>query len=323
MSDVRLSVIVLNYNTQRLLADCLESLYADGAHQHWQIIVVDNDSSDDSVAMVARDYPQATLLPLGRNLGFAAANNRGAQMAKGRHLLFLNADTAVPVGVLSTLCDFLDERTDAAVVGPRMRSVDGELQYTARTFPGPLNSFLEYSFLDRLLPGFRPFGRPRLTYLNHRQTQPVEYVAGACLMICREYFRRIGGWCEEYLFYAEDADLCAEVKKAGGVVYYYGDLGITHIGGASAEKMPLAATLEAHRSVFLFVKRQRGSSALVAQRLVTIGGVVPRLLLSALAVPFAGLLGRRAAVLPKIVTYARVLGLCFSRQPFPTGKWLA
>ena len=77
-------------------------LYADGEHEQWQIIVVDNGSSDDSMALVARDYAQATLLPLGRNLGCAAANNRGAQLAKGRHLLFLNADTVVPAGVLSS-----------------------------------------------------------------------------------------------------------------------------------------------------------------------------------------------------------------------------
>ncbi len=319
---MRLSIVIVSYNTRQLLADCLQSLYDDPDHDQWQIIVVDNASSDDSVTMVARQFPQATLVTLDSNIGFARANNRGARIATGRHLLFLNADTVAPAGVITALCDFLDQRADAAIVGPRLVYPDGRLQYSARTFPGPLNTFLEYSFVDRLLPNVRLFGRPRLTYMDHKQVQPVDYVAGACLMICREYFDNVGGWCEGYFFYAEDADLCAKVKRVGGKTYYYGRSRIIHIGGASADQVALPATLEAHRSVFLFVRRNGGLLAFWATRLITVVALLIRSFFGALAWPVAALLGKGEWLTAQLHKYGRVLALCLSRNILPSGRFL-
>lgn len=319
---MRLSVVVISYNTRDLLADCLRSLNEDPDRDEWEIIVVDNASDDGSAMMVTRQFPDVEVVALDKNLGFAAANNRGAKRAEGRYLLFLNADTVIKPGLLGWLCDFLDDRTDAAVAGPRMVGEDGELQYTARTFPGPLNTFLEYSFADRLFPSLPFFGRPRLTYLDHRQRHQVDYVSGACLMIAREYFERADGWCEDYFFYAEDADLCAQVKKIGGNTYYCGGRAITHIGGASARQLPVATTIEAHRSVFLFVRRQRGPIAMLLQRLVTLAGAAPRMIACALATPFAALLGKGSDLARRTSVYWRVMKLCFSPNPYPTGAFV-
>ncbi len=312
MADARLSIVILNYNTQELLADCLRSLYDDPDREQWQIIIVDNASADDSVAMATRQFPQATLVALDRNIGFAGANNRGAKIATGRHLLFLNADTVVLPGVITALSDFLDDTPDAAIVGPRLLNPDGSLQYSARTFPGPLNTLLGYCCLGRL----------GLTSLEDQRPQPVDYVAGACLMICREYFENVGGWCEDYFFYAEDADLCAQVKRVGGKTYYYGPRHIIHIGGASAAQVALPAILEAHRSVFLFVHRHQGPLALWATRLTTIVGVLLRGVLTALALPVALPLGKADLVLARLRKYVRVMELCFSRNVFPSGGFL-
>jgi len=262
--------------------------------------------------MVTRRFRQATLVALDRNIGFAKANNRGARIATGRHLLFLNADTVVLPGVITALSDFLERTADAAIVGPRLIYPDGRLQYSAHKFPGPLNTFLGYCLLGRL--GARsPEGQ---------QPQPVDYIAGACLMICREYFEIVGGWCEDYFFYAEDADLCAEVKRVGGKTYYYGPRHIIHIGGTSAAQVALPAILEGHRSLFLFVHRQRGPFAFWATRFITIAALLLRIPLTALVLPVAVLLGRAQGVLSRLRKYIRVLGLCFSRNVFPTGDFL-
>lgn len=322
MTQPRVSVIIVSYNTSRLLSQCLRALYGDPDHGQWEIIVVDNGSADDTVAMLSRQFPQVTLVALERNQGFARANNRGAAIASGRHLLFLNADTEVAPGVITQLADFLDDTTDAAIVGPRMNYPDGSFQDSKHSFPGPFNTFLEYSGLERLLPRCKPFGRPRLSYLNPNEIHRIDYVAGACLMICREYFERIRGWCDDYFFYAEDADLCARVRKVGGYTYYYGKVSIMHVAGASASQVGIPATLEAHRSVFLFILRHRGLIAFWLTRLMTIIGVALRGLLLVVGLPVLILIGRAKSALERLRKYGRVLGLCLSPRPLPTGRFL-
>ncbi len=315
----RVSIIIVSFNTAELLADCLQSLDADPEHAQWQIIVADNASGDGSATMVRERFPTVELLPLERNCGFAAANNRGAELARGHYLLFLNPDTVVPPGVIGQLADFLDANAEAAVVGARMLSPDGSLQLSARSFPGPLNTFMLYSGLSRLLPGIRPFGDPYLSYLDHAQVHDVDYVDGACLMIRRETFDLVGGWCEDYFLYAEDADLCLRVRELGGRVIYYGPRHITHVGGASAATVSVRSALEAHRSVFLFILRHRGRAAFEATRMVTILGVVPRLLATAISYPLGATLGRGAAIGTRVRLYWRVLCLCVSRNALPSG----
>lgn len=316
----RVSIIIVSFNTVDLLADCLQSLYDDPDHEHWQIIVADNASADDSVAMVRERYPAVTVVAFDRNYGFAAANNRGAQVAAAPVLLFLNSDTVVPPGAVGELADFLAATLGAAVVGARLLSPDGSLQLSARSFPGPLNAFLLYSGLSRLLPGVRPFGAPYLSYIDHTRVSDVDYVDGACLMIGRELFDRLGGWCEDYFLYAEDADLCFRAHRLGGRVIYYGPRHITHIGGASAARVAVRSTLEAHRSTFLFVLRHRGRAAFWAMRLLIVLGVLPRLLATAVAYPFCALVGKAGHIGSRVRLYRRVLGLCFSRNVLPTGE---
>lgn len=318
-NPARVSIIIVSFNTADLLADCLQSLHDDPDSEHWQIIVADNASADGSVAMVRERFPAVEVLALDRNYGFAAANNRGAEVAGGHHLLFLNSDTVVPAGAIGELAEFLDATPDAGIVGARLLSPDGSLQLSARSFPGPLNTFLLYSGLSRLLPGVRPFGDPYLSYIDHTQVNDVDYVDGACLMMRRETFDRLGGWCEDYFLYAEDADLCFRARQLGASVIYYGRRHITHIGGASAARVAVRSTLEAHRSTFLFILRHHGRAAFWATRLLTVLGVLPRLIVSVLAYPFSALLGKADAMGSRVRLYWRVLTLCLSRNVLPTG----
>ena len=318
-NPARVSIIIVSFNTADLLADCLQSLHDDTDSEHWQIIVADNASADGSVAMVRERFPSVHVVALDRNYGFAAANSRGAEVAGGRILLFLNSDTVVPPGAIGEIEGFLDATPDAAVVGARLLSPDGSLQLSARSFPGPLNTFLLYSGLSRLLPGVRPFGAPYLSYLDHTQVHDVDYIDGACLMMRRETFDRLGGWCEDYFLYAEDADLCFRARQIGGRVVYYGPRHITHVGGASAAQVAVRSTLEAHRSTFLFILRHRGRAAFWTTRLLTVLGVLPRLVATVVAYPFSALLGETKSMGSRVRLYWRVLALCLSRNVLPTG----
>lgn len=322
MVHPQVSVIIVSYNTSELLSRCLRSLQSDPDHPRREVIVVDNCSADDSVAMLSRQFPDVTVLALSQNEGFARANNRGSQIATGRYLLFLNADTEVPPGVISALADFLESTADADIVGPQMEYPDGRFQDSKRSFPGPLMTLLEYSGLERLLPRWRPFGLPRLTHLDPDGVHRVDYVAGACLMISRERFDRLGGWCEEYFFYAEDADLCARALQNGGHTYYYGKRRIMHVAGASSAQVGVRATIEAHRSVFLFILRHRGPWAFWLTRLITIAGVSLRGLMLAILLPLAALPGKATPVIRRLRNYRRVLALCLSPRPLPTGRFI-
>jgi len=204
---------------------------------------------------------------------------------------------------------FLSEHPGAVAVGPRLVSADGSVQMSCGAFPGPLNTLLSGLWLDRLLPRSRFFGRPNMTWLDHSQTVQVQYLQGAALMLRREAFEAVGGWPEEYFFYAEDADLCRQLQERGGEVWFHGAVSITHIGGASAKKASEWATLEAHRSVLLFALRAGGPGRLVLQRLATILVTLPRLLGAAVLLLPAAAAGKGPLLWRATRVYAKVLAL--------------
>jgi len=283
----RLRVVVLSYNTRELLAACLRSLLADPESAAWRLVVVDNASTDGSPQMVREEFPGVTLIESAENRGFSAGNNLGTRDAQEPLLLFLNSDTLVPPGALPALLAFMRDHPDCAAVGPRLTDPDGTPQHSCRTFPGPLNTLLEGFWLDRLAPRSRLLGRPRMTWLDPLATATVDYVSGAALLVRREAFEAVGGWPEEYFFYAEDADLCRQLAARGSKVCYRGEVAIVHLGGASAQQSTRAA-IEAHRSVLIFALRSRGAGGLLLQRLATLAVTVPRLVLAALSLPVAG-----------------------------------
>jgi len=279
----QLRIVVLSYNTRDLLADCLESVLADPEAAAWRVVVVDNASTDGSAEMVRERFPTVQLVVAKENRGFSAGNNAGSG-GREPFLLFLNSDTVVPAGAIGGLQSALQSRPEHGAVGPRLVNPDGSVQWSCRTFPGPLNTLLEGFWLERLLPRSRFFGRPRLTWLDHTLSADVEYVAGAALLVRREAFEAAGRWPEAYYFYGEDADLCRSVRQLGWRIGFVGEVSITHLGGGSTGTKWGPMTVEAHRSVLRFALRSGGPVRLLLQRLATVAVALPRLLL-ALAAP--------------------------------------
>jgi GT2 family glycosyltransferase len=308
-SERDLRIVILSFNTRELLASCLQSLLQDPDSARWHVVVVDNASGDGSPQMVRERFPDVTLIENPSNRGFAAGNNVGCVGAQEPVLFFLNSDTVVPAGAIGGLLRFLAEHPGAVAVGPRLVSPDGSVQMSCGGFPGPVNTLLSGLWLDRLFPRSRFFGRPNMTWLDHTQTVQVQYLQGAALMVRREAFEAVGGWPEEFFFYAEDADLCRQLQARGGEMWFHGAVSITHIGGASAKKASEWATLEAHRSVLLFALRSGGPGRLLLQRLTTILVTLPRLVGAALALGPAAAVGKGSALWRALRVYAKVLAL--------------
>jgi GT2 family glycosyltransferase len=255
---LELSVCIVNWNCRDILRDCLRSLRSD--ELNFEIIVVDNNSTDGAAEMVAAEFPHVRVLRNAANTGFARANNQAAQLARGSYLLFLNNDTIMRRGVLRRLVDFLAAYPDVIMVGPGLRDADGKLQTSHRRRPTPR------TFLHRTLL-FRRLGVGRVGYQQYRRHDAgsaaafdVDILMGAAIAMPRRAFLRLGGWDEDFTFGGEDMELCHRAARAGRIVYWPG-VEITHLGSASSKQHP--AFVSTHSAIgFAKYFRKTGASRL-------------------------------------------------------------
>jgi GT2 family glycosyltransferase len=247
----RLSVLVVSHNVAPLLRRCLASLTeAD------EIVVVDNDSNDDSVEMVRREFPTVALIASADNRGFSAGVNAAARVATGDFLLLLNPDAEVAPGVLSSMRDRLGRRPKAAALGFRQVDKDGVFQLS---FGPPPSLVLELARMvvqrrldagDRRLAGLidRIFSRP----------VRVPWVSGSALLVRRAAFESAGGFDEAFFLYFEDIDFCLRLRREVGPVFYMPTPTVLHHRGRSAAGDPCAADRAYRRSQLLYWRRYRG-----------------------------------------------------------------
>ncbi|MBL8092750.1 MAG: glycosyltransferase family 2 protein [Anaerolineales bacterium] len=225
------SVVVLNWNTRDLLAECLRITQACADGLTLELIVVDNASTDDSVALVRRDFPQVRVIESPANVGFAAGNNLGAQQASGRYILLLNTDAFLKPGALGAMAALLDAQPRAGLCGARLLNRDGSFQASHTPFPTVSREFLILSGLGRLFMGRHyPSRGPE----REAGPRPVDYVEGACLLCRPEAYRQVGGLDPGFFMYAEEVDLCMALKRAGWSVWYHPEAEVVHLGGASS-----------------------------------------------------------------------------------------
>ena len=238
LSDsVDLSVIIVNWNTCDLLRECLRSVYAQTSFIEFEIIVIDNGSTDGSVEMVRREFSQVNIIINKDNRGFAAANNQGIAIAKARYILLLNSDTVVLNRAIEQTIAFADQHPDTAVVGCRVLNPDHTLQNSCFMFPSLLNSFLFSTYLYRLFPKSRFFGRERMTWWSRDDTREVDVVTGCYMLVRKEAISKVGLMDERFFMYGEETDWCYRFKARGWKNRFTPNAEIIHIGGASAAKL--------------------------------------------------------------------------------------
>ena len=246
------SIIIVSYNVAAIMRDCLISIARETTAAH-EIIIVDNASTDDSCAMVEREFPQVRLIRNEENQGFAKANNQGLREAKGEFVLFLNPDTVILNSAIDRMLDFLRPRQELGVIGPHTFNADGiTTQATALRHPTLLRAFHAYIPLWRLVPVWQP---ALLGEYVPTSSGAVEIVKGSCMLMRTQLAREIGGMNELYFMYSEEIDLCEAVRGRGLAVYYYSDASIIHLGGASTEAVSDAMTVHLHRSMKKFFAR--------------------------------------------------------------------
>jgi N-acetylglucosaminyl-diphospho-decaprenol L-rhamnosyltransferase len=246
------SAVVVSYNSATYLPDCLRSLRSEGVSE---VVVVDNASSDGSVAAARAADPDATVVETGGNLGFGTAANRGVAATGSPYVLILNPDTVVEPGTVKALSAALDRDAGLAVVGPRIENVDGTLYPSVRRFPDLTVAF-GHAFLGLVWPTNPYTRRYRMLDWDHdRPANDVDWVGGACVMVRRAAFDVVAGFDEEYFMYVEDVDLCWRLGLAGWRVGYEPGGRVVHALGGSSRLVPYRMIAEHHRSLLRFVSK--------------------------------------------------------------------
>ncbi|MBI5806353.1 glycosyltransferase family 2 protein [candidate division TA06 bacterium] len=250
-----ISLIIVNRNVGELLSRCLDSIKAAGGISY-EVIVVDNDSTDGSQAMLARKYPEAKLIANSQNLGFAAACNIGIKASSGKYPVLLNPDTLVEPGCLKSLFDFMESNPKAGLAGPRVHNPDGSLQPTIRAIPGYLNIlFSRKSPITAIWPGNPGSSRYMLRGLPNDQPSAVPALAGVCLILRREMLEQTGALDDRYFMYLEDIDLCLTASNHGWQAFYVPQAGLIHHWGKSSEQEKDRMEEEHRRSMYLFFEK--------------------------------------------------------------------
>jgi GT2 family glycosyltransferase len=278
---VRVSVIIVSYNSGRFLPECLASVFGQSGEVPLETILVDNHSTDGSPAMVRERFPDVRLIANDRNTGFARANNQGITESTGGYLLFLNPDTRLLPGALWAMVQRLDALPSAGCLGPRLLNGDGSLQRTGVSFPRLWNVLAETFFLDELLPGSRLFGRHRQLYADPEIERVVEYLQGSCLLMRREALETSGPFDEEYFMYFEENDLCCRLREHGWTTVYSPAASVVHYGGSGAGYYGEERLAHFHRSYLLYLKKHMGLVRRIAFRGVLAARALVRCLLFA------------------------------------------
>jgi len=261
-----LSIIIVNYNTCDLLRDCLHSIYNSAGDISHEVIVVDNASSDDSVSMVRREFPQTCLIANPENNGFAYANNLGLRQAgfdvgsglqpdASRFALLLNPDTILPATALADMVAFMDQNPQVGAAGPKLVRLDGSLDFACRrSFPTPEISFYRMLGLSKLFPQSHLFGRYNMTFVDPDELLEVDAVVGAFMLVRREAIAQAGILDETYFMYGEDLDWAYQIKANGWKIYYNPAVTVIHIKRASS-KHSLKAKVEFYRAMDIFYRK--------------------------------------------------------------------
>ena len=285
-SPSTVSIVIVNWNSAAYTAACVSSIRAETEDLQYEIIVVDNWSTDDSVE-VLKQIPGIRLIVSPTNLGFARANNLGYQQSSGDVLLFLNPDTNVQGPAISRMRDALLSGSTFGIVGCKLLNTNLSLQTSCvQSFPTILNQLADAEALKARFPKLRMWGISALFEESHSPV-PVEVVSGACLMIRRETFQKVGMFSTDYFMYGEDVDLCHMVAQAGLQIGYVARATVIHHGGQSSKKRDdlFFGDVVTRENIRLFLARTRGTPYAGMYRWAMSVAAMLRLLLLNVAAP--------------------------------------
>jgi GT2 family glycosyltransferase len=260
MSQSKLSIVIVNWKTPLLLARCLKSIEKDSGFSQFTLYVVDNNSQDQSVSLLEKDFPYVKLQVNQSNLGFSRACNQVIPKVESEYVLLLNPDTVVEGDAISKLTHFMDAHPDCGAVGPKVLNPDGSLQLACRrSFPSPSAAFFRLTYLSRIFPKNALFSKYNMTYEDPDACTEVDALSGSCMMVRKKAVDQIGLLDEEIFMFGEDIDWCWRIKEASWKIFYLPDAVVWHAHGASSRLRPIGATIDLHKGMEVFYRKHLAS----------------------------------------------------------------
>jgi N-acetylglucosaminyl-diphospho-decaprenol L-rhamnosyltransferase len=294
------SVVLVCWNNKSYLKPCLDSLYEGNLHHQYEVVVVDNGSTDGSQEMLRDDFPQVKIIQNDRNVGLGKASNQGIEATVGWYVLLLNNDTLVNGASLDAMVEFMDSHLEVGAVGGRLLNPDGSFQAANSKFPSLSEELLIATRIGSLFwPNFPDRSYPRDITL-------VEWMGSACLLLRREALSKIGLLDETYFIYGDEADLQYRLKKAGWKVYYLPNVTTIHYGGRSMDRWKRRKMV--YRGKMLFFRKNYGELRTGLLRMMLAALSLGKMLVwgAAYFIP-----GKRDLSRKELHSNAEIIGLCW------------
>lgn len=294
MMAIDVSIVIVNWNAKDYLRDCLQSIAVQTQIPH-ETIVLDNASRDGSADMVRSEFPDVILIANTDNKGFAGANNQGIAIAKGRYVLLLNPDTVILDSAIDKTVAFADARPGLGCVGCQVFEDEHTIQRTCFGFPSPLNTLLALTQLDKLFPRSRFFGRQWMDWWDRATEREVDVVSGMYMLVPRTVIDKIGPMDDDYFVYAEEADWCYRMARAGYFRVFTPCARIVHRegGGKSTRLMSVPMYVQLQKSMLIFHRKNQGILAWAFAKGLFAIAMAGRVLVMSAAAVLGG--GERAA----------------------------
>lgn len=279
-----LSIVIVNYNVKEFLSQCLDSIYQSKTDYSFEVIVVDNQSSDSGEAEILRQFPQVRWINNSENLGFGKANNVGFQAAKGTYTLILNPDTVLRSDTLEKSINYLKSHPEVGGLG--IQGIDGSGQFlpeSKRALPTPLVALWKISGLSALFPTSKTFAKYHLGHLSKDENHEVDILVGCYMMVPTKLLLEVGGFDPRYFMYGEDIDLSYELQKTGKKNVYFAESKIIHYKGESTKRGSLNYVRMFYQAMILFAQKQFSGGAAWAYKSLIYLGIYLRAALAVVA----------------------------------------
>lgn len=269
-----LTIIIVSWNTRDLLIQCLASIFRHPPSCSFEVILVDNASTDGSAAVARERFPSILLLENLTNPGFAAANNQAIAHSRGHYVLLLNPDTVIGPGSLDALVDFMTAHVEAGVAGSMLLNPNGSLQPSCHPTPTLARELWRLFHLDRL----KPFALYPMQDWALDRPRVVDSVQGASLMIRRETIQQIGLLDESYFMYSEEVDWCVRIRRGGWLIFWVPASRVFHFGGQSTRQVPAEMFEQLYRAKLQFIRGHHGAVQGIIYKVVLLAAAFARVL---------------------------------------------
>jgi hypothetical protein len=276
---MRLSIVIVNWNTGDLIRRCVESVYANLPAGETEVLIVDSASTDGSTQAVQAQFPQAIYIYSSQNIGFGPANNLALRQAAGDFILLLNPDTLVHPGAIESLLRFLEQNPGVGAAASKLLNPDGSLQYSCSPEPSLRGEFLRLFHLG----GVRPDGYYPMETWDEKAPRAVDVILGACMFLRKPVLDQVGLFDEQFFMYNEETDLCRRIRQAGWKIYWAPQAQVTHYGGQSTRQMAAEMFVQLYRAKITYFRKYHGPLTVGLYKLILFLSGLPRLALAPVA----------------------------------------